>query len=170
MDIDTCTQCSVRACRGTGEGGKMKILCFEISFVGFRQSWLQTKNTFRLREWAWDIPEETVLCTTIETNRYLPTVMGETMAPPIRAYHFSECGDVERHITIEPIMEFDLERMIGLIRECKPKQVNIGADTGRNHLPEPPAGKVRELIAALSEFTTVHQKPNLARIFNDAKR
>ena len=61
-------------------------------------------------------------------------------------------------------MDFDLEEMIRLIHLCHPEQVNIGADTGNNQLPEPPKEKVLELIAALEEFTTVKQKSNLSRI------
>jgi hypothetical protein len=72
-----------------------------------------------------------------------------------------------KHVTIEPIMDFDLEPMIRLVKRCNPVQVNIGADSGNNHLPEPPAGKVLELIAALSEFTTVVQKKNLARLLKE---
>jgi hypothetical protein len=51
-----------------------------------------------------------------------------------------------------------------MIKECAPVQVNIGADSGHNHLPEPPAEKVLELIAELEKITKVVQKPNLARL------
>jgi hypothetical protein len=61
-------------------------------------------------------------------------------------------------------MDFDLYEMVYLIKHCRPAQVNIGADTGHNHLPEPPKEKVLELIAVLGEFTTVKQKTNLSRI------
>lgn len=71
---------------------------------------------------------------------------------------------VETYITIEPIMDFDMEEMIQLIRLSIPTQVNIGADSGNNGLPEPPKEKVLEFIAALERFTTVKQKKNLKRI------
>jgi hypothetical protein len=67
-------------------------------------------------------------------------------------------------ITIEPIMDFDLPEFLEWIKRCNPQQVNIGADTGCNHLREPSKEKVLELIEALSKFTTVKQKKNLNRI------
>jgi hypothetical protein len=71
---------------------------------------------------------------------------------------------VNTFVTIEPVMDFDLDNMVKLVRQCRPKQVNIGADTGHNRLPEPSKEKVVELIVALEEFTIVNQKSNLKRI------
>ncbi len=71
---------------------------------------------------------------------------------------------VNTYVTIEPIMDFDLEEMVELIKKCNPQQVNIGADSGNNHLPEPPKEKIFKLIEALSSFTTVKQKDNLKRL------
>jgi hypothetical protein len=71
---------------------------------------------------------------------------------------------VKTFVTVEPIMDFDLPEFVELIKRANPIQVNIGADTGHNNLPEPPKGKVLELIAALGEFTTVKQKSNLSRL------
>jgi hypothetical protein len=61
-------------------------------------------------------------------------------------------------------MDFDLSRIVAMIKRCNPQQVNIGADTGHNNLPEPPKEKILELISALEEFTTVKQKTNLKRL------
>ena len=61
-------------------------------------------------------------------------------------------------------MDFKLDSFVELIRWCNRVQVNIGADSGRNNLPEPPKEKVLELISALEEFTVVKQKCNLSRI------
>jgi hypothetical protein len=38
------------------------------------------------------------------------------------------------------------------------------ADSGNNHLPEPPKEKVIELISELQKFTTIYQKKNLRRL------
>lgn len=61
-------------------------------------------------------------------------------------------------------MDFDLYQMVGLIKQCSPVQVNIGADSGNNNLPEPSKEKVFELINELEKFTIVHKKKNLNRI------
>jgi hypothetical protein len=71
---------------------------------------------------------------------------------------------VSIQVTIEPIMDFDLGPLALLISSIRPEQVNIGADSGRNHLPEPSKEKIEKLISNLEGFTKVHQKPNLKRL------
>jgi hypothetical protein len=44
---------------------------------------------------------------------------------------------VKKMITIEPIMDFNLDRFSQMLIEAAPARVNIGADSGRNGLPEP---------------------------------
>ena len=72
---------------------------------------------------------------------------------------------VDTYVTTEPIMDFNLEEFVSMIIICKPKQVNIGADTGNHHLPEPSKEKIMQLISELEKFTIVHQKKNLKRLF-----
>lgn len=116
------------------------------------------------------IVDNVIFATTIETNR--EEYIGKD-APAI----LDRYGGIETvcredggrcMVTIEPIMDFDLKPMIEMLSDIEPEQVNIGADSGNNHLPEPPAEKVRELIGELVLFTKVHQKPNLNRILKDA--
>lgn len=122
----------------------------------------QTKNPNRILFWA--MPRNSVICTTIETNRF-HLYMGNT--PPVhqRASAMNAISDyLDTYVTIEPIMNFDLISMIELIKDCRPLQVNIGADSGNNNLPEPPKEKILELIAELEKFTIVKQKKNLKRL------
>lgn len=70
-------------------------------------------------------------------------------------------------ITIEPIMDFDMAGMVELIKTCEPEQVNIGADSKYNGLPEPSKGKVLELIAQLEAFTKVNRKETIYKILNN---
>jgi hypothetical protein len=70
------------------------------------------------------------------------------------------------YVTIEPILEFNLEHMVTMIRRCNPKQVNIGSDSGNNNLPEPTKEKVLQLVAELEKFTVIHNKKNLSRLTN----
>lgn len=126
----------------------------------------QTKNPNRVIEFMRDMPKELVNCTTIETNRWYEDIMMNSPTPLERAdamKHLNIYG-IETYVTIEPIMDFGLEGMVKLIHMCQPKQVNIGADTGRNNLPEPSKEKILELISGLEEFTIVHQKSNLKRL------
>ena len=85
--------------------------------------------------------------------------------PENRAFGmYGFAGYVKTYVTIEPIMDFDLDKMVALIKMCNPKQVNIGADSGNNHLPEPSKEKVLQLIDELQKFTVIHNKKNLKRI------
>ena len=127
---------------------------------------LQSKNPEAFMSFLQYIPTETALCTTIETNRWYEVIMEHAPHPWDRVIGMSprSIKGFERYVTIEPIMDFDLPLLIQMIQECYPKQVNIGADSGNNNLPEPSSKKTLELIDALSEFTTVKLKKNLNRI------
>ena len=125
----------------------------------------QSKNPERFNNWAF--PEHTTLGTTIETNRAYPG-LSNVPSPQKRAnaLNYIDFG-LSAMVTIEPIIDFDLEDLVCLVNECRPKWVNIGADSGGHNLPEPPAEKVRELIAELNKFTEVKIKKNLTRILKE---
>jgi DNA repair photolyase len=128
----------------------------------------QSKNPGRMNLWLRLATQrgqlDCIVCTTIETNRIYPEVMRKSPLPASRAKWMRADNVMPHYVTIEPIMAFDLEPMVDLIRQCNPVQVNIGADSGNNNLPEPSIEKVSELIAALSEFTVISKKRNLGRL------
>ena len=113
------------------------------------------------------MPGKIRLCTTIETNRWYLDIMGNTPRPKQRAEEMYQLAkDFDTYVTIEPIMDFDLQSLVGLIHMCGPTQVNIGADSGNNGLPEPSAEKINSLISELKTFTTIDKKTNLKRLLN----
>lgn len=128
----------------------------------------QTKNPDRLREF--NLPKNSVACTTIETNRFYPEIMNSCPSPTIRAAAMTRIN-LPKYITIEPIMDFDMEELVELIKSCNPVQVNIGADSSskKNRLPEPNRESILELIEELNKFTKVKQKKNLKRIVGKTK-
>jgi hypothetical protein len=112
------------------------------------------------------LPKKSVVCTTIETNQWIGDVMCNCLSPANRAIEMqriSELG-IKTYVTIEPIMKFNLDGLVELIAQCNPEQVNIGADSGGNNLPEPTAKEIQALIIELSRFTKVHKKSNLKRL------
>jgi len=134
----------------------------------FDNSYLfQTKNPIRIVElmgyYDLVLPAKTKICTTIETNRWYYSELGKSPDPEGRAYFMSKIT-LEKYVTIEPIIDFDLLEMVNLIKECNPIQVNIGADSGNNNLPEPSKEKLMELIDELKKFTIIDQKRNLNRL------
>jgi hypothetical protein len=104
-----------------------------------------------------------ILCVTMETNRVYRDAMGYCLDPFERAEDISFYRG-RKMIAIEPVMDFDTAQFAGLIRKCNPEQVNIGADSGHNGLPEPPKEKLLALITELEKFTTVVKKKNLERL------
>jgi len=124
----------------------------------------QTKNPQRLAHYHRYFPQKTRLCTTIESNYYYPSIMKNAPKPEMRAIYMNQFFNRPILVTIEPIMEFQLEEMVRLIKLCEPEQVNIGADSGNNNLPEPPKEKILELMYELKKFTVIDQKNNLARL------
>jgi len=126
----------------------------------------QSKNPKRLERFIDELPGDSVVCTTIETNRHYSDFMGNSPKTLDRANWINEIAHngIKTYVTIEPIMDFDLKEMIHYIETCLPEQVNIGADSGGNKLPEPTREKIEALIDQLSYFTKVKEKKNLKRL------
>jgi len=122
---------------------------------------LQTKAPDAYQDF--NLNEKFILGVTIETNRVYPQ-MGKTPSPAARAMAMSSLTN-RKFITIEPIMDFDLNAMLELVDIVKPDWVNIGADTGNNSLPEPSEAKINELIESLSLHSTkIEIKKNMKRL------
>lgn len=142
----------------------------------------QTKNPCRFSDFynIWGdtdtnicklFPRKKILGTTLETNRCITAFGSEiTKAPGIRC-RITEMCELYKYwfktmISIEPIMDFDIDIFVDLLQQVHPEFVSIGADSGHNNLPEPPAWKVKELIEELKQFTEVKIKDNLKRILD----
>lgn len=134
-------------------------------FYTGNQFLFQSKNPQRFMEFLSYFPDgkRTHLCTTIETNRRYPQ-MNFSPVPEQRADAMFHLDGFQKYVTIEPVTDFDLPHLVDLIWMCKPVQVNIGADSGNNHLPEPSKEKLLALIDELKKFTVIDQKRNLKRL------
>lgn len=122
----------------------------------------QTKNPGRAMKWSTTGIDE-FLGTTIESNREYPE-LSKAPSPISRAVGMMQHAP-NKFVTIEPILDFDVEILVTWLKEIRPAFVNIGADSKGCGLPEPPAEKVRELIAKLGEAKiTIKKKTNLGRI------
>lgn len=122
----------------------------------------QTKNPAKMVSTG--LIENCVTCITLETNRIYSEYMKNSPTPNERVIYF-ENFTYDKYITIEPIMDFDLLQFVDMLKRCEPIQINIGADSGNNHLPEPDNYKIDRLINELMKFTKVKLKKNIKRIF-----
>ena len=124
----------------------------------------QTKNPKRFEMFFDDMKTlglKFILCTTIETDR----IYSDQRKVPSswdRSYHMK--FPCKKMVTIEPIMDFDLDTLIKYIKRVDPFQVNIGADSQKSNLPEPSSDKIKALIIELEKFTKVHLKDNIGRL------
>lgn len=133
----------------------------------------QSKNPWDMFLLFQDMPDDIVLATTIESNKYYPKIMNMSPEPHKRAeamHQISLC-DVTTMVTVEPIMDFELPAMVRFIKYCNPQWVNIGANTASwIKLPEPEPEKIKALIEDLQEFTEVKLKPNLKRLYPEGEK
>lgn len=104
------------------------------------------------------LPENVMISTTIETNRNDLPKMGKAPAPKVRWQNFRDLDWDKKHISIEPIMRFDIEILVGWMRKLNPEIVSVGYDNYNCGLEEPPIKKTLELIDRLEEFTEVERK------------
>lgn len=120
----------------------------------------QTKNTRRLQFFTF--PEKSIICTTIESNFNLD----DNFAPSIseRVKWFQDLPN-KKMITIEPIMDFDIDKLIIIIETINPFQINIGADSGNHKLKEPTKDKIDQLISYFKKTNIkIFGKQNLKRL------
>ncbi len=115
-----------------------------------------TKNPARYFRFLDRFPRRSTLGATIETNRDdLATSVSRAPPPSQRAKAMAELDWPQKYISIEPVMDFDLEVLMSWIRDIRPVTVHVGYDNWNSMLPEPPLWKVRRLIDGLSKFTRV---------------
>lgn len=124
----------------------------------------QTKNPVGYKTTLSNLfPDNCLFGTTIETNRSAAKI---SQAPePIVRYEAMRELKARKFVTIEPIMDFDVDRLAIWIFNIEPEFVNIGSDSKGHNLPEPSIEKVRELISILqANKIEVREKHNLERL------
>ena len=127
---------------------------------------LQTKNPARYWDFKKYIPHSTTCGTTIESNRW-HTVMGKSPTPVDRALGISRMrvSGFKTFITIEPILDFDLNNFVNMIACVNPTFVNIGADSKGHGLNEPSYEKIMQLYDKICKLgIEVRKKINLERL------
>ena len=117
----------------------------------------QSKNPSRILDFiTHPVFHHSVICTTIETNRFYPEIMRNSpkIEERVRAMEKIANLGINTYVTTEPLMQFDLDKMVEYIKRCKPLQVNIGRNTNRKvQLPEPTANEAKVLVTELEKFT-----------------
>ena len=115
--------------------------------------------------WYWHLvyPDNLYQGSTIETNRD----HGLSKAPPpkFRKQYLAASDHSHKLLSIEPIMDFDLEELGSWVEEIRPSIIEVGADNYHNNLPEPPPAKLKALLRNLKGICpVVVEKPGLERL------
>ena len=125
----------------------------------------QTKNPSRYLDYLNHLPPRSMLGTTIETNRDMTNV-STAPHPQERSKAMAKIF-LRKFVTIEPVLDFDVNEFASMIIQIRPSFVNIGADSKNHGLKEPTWEKIDALIKALSDAgIEIKEKHNLDRLKN----
>ena len=116
------------------------------------RNWLlQSKNPKCFEQYLSQLPENTYLVTTLETNRDTTKRISKAPLTSKRLADFKALKWDKKFVTVEPVMDFDLEEFTDMILSVKPECVFIGYNSKPNKvkLPEPSKEKTLELIKRL---------------------
>jgi len=118
---------------------------------------MQTKNPMCFEQY--DLPKNLIIGITLESNKWFKEI-SKAVKPTWRALDFMEIEHPRKIVTVEPIMKFDFDMMVDLIKDINPERVYIGYNSKPKSckLPEPSLVKTKRLIEVLSKFTKVKIK------------
>lgn len=123
----------------------------------------QTKNPGRLIDGPYILPPHALFGCTIETNRDTAEI-SDAPSPRDRMTAMTAFRG-RKFITIEPMLDFDLDILPRWIADINPEFVNVGADSKGHGLPEPQSFKVKEFLTRLEALgVKVIAKDNLLRL------
>jgi len=112
---------------------------------------LLTKNPARYYSFINYLTPNMICGATIETNRQNPDI--SNAPPPI--YRFDSMRDLKwknKFISIEPVLDFDLDVFLKWLKVIAPQTIHIGYDNYNHRMGEPILAKVESLISKLKIF------------------
>jgi uncharacterized Fe-S cluster-containing radical SAM superfamily protein len=112
--------------------------------------YFQSKQPAYFAQFLSEFPENVILLTTLETNRD-ESVVSKAPVPSERYRQFKSLDYPRKAVTIEPIMDFDLEIFADWIRQLRVEYVWLGYNShpGSVALPEPSSEKFQEFWGML---------------------
>jgi len=100
-------------------------------------------------------PSNTILGITLETNHddiYEKAKVAPGAPLPSKRYEdFLKVKHELKMVTVEPVIEFDLDILVGWISKINPVMVWLGYDSRKSNLPEPELTKVTSLYWELGK-------------------
>jgi len=128
---------------------------------------IQSKNPERFFKFADRFPVHTILGTTIESNRDYNISKAPKIQSRVRGISSMMEKGFDRMVSIEPVLDFDLDEFLQILMGIDPNFISIGADSKGHDLAEPSSEKIIVLLEELKKFTMVREKSNLKRLVRD---
>ncbi|MHA1608000.1 MAG: DUF5131 family protein [Candidatus Freyarchaeota archaeon] len=123
---------------------------------------IETKNPSRYFEFLEELPRNVIISTTIETNRVYPKTVSRAPSTLERFKAFLGIPWERKHVSIEPIMDFDMSALTTMMARIEPETVSVGYDNygvlRRLGIPQPEKKKYQRLVEELKSFTKVEDK------------
>jgi uncharacterized Fe-S cluster-containing radical SAM superfamily protein len=119
-----------------------------------KEYYFQSKRPVYFKPFLRDFPDNVILLTTLETNRddgYRK--ISKAPRPSKRYQQFKKLSYPRKVVTIEPVMNFDVDVFLDWVVELDPEYVWLGYNSRPNQvfLPEPSIKKMRKFIDGLRE-------------------
>jgi hypothetical protein len=117
--------------------------------------YLQSKQPAYFEPFLVDLPDNVILLTTLETNRDAGyEVISRAPSPSLRYRQFKALDYPRKVVTIEPVLDFDLNTFSAWIHNIRPEYVYLGFNSKPKAvmLPEPSECKVKKLIQRLWDW------------------
>jgi uncharacterized Fe-S cluster-containing radical SAM superfamily protein len=135
----------------------MQKILARIEQLSDRTFLIQSKNPSIFNDYRF--PGNILLGTTIETNRDDLYEGISNAALPIQRYKaMLKVRHKRKIVTVEPVLDFDVEIMERWVLEIRPETCYVGYDSKKNCLPEPELSKVEVFMERLKERTRVRAK------------
>jgi len=135
----------------------MRRILVRIKQLPDRTFLIQSKNPSVFSKFRF--PGNVLLGTTLETNRDdLYVGISKAPLPSWRFEAMLRLQHSRKIVTIEPVLDFDVEIMERWVRDIRPETCYVGYDSKKNYLPEPEIHKVEVLMKKLKETTSVRAK------------
>lgn len=137
----------------------------KIKYYPDRTFFFQTKDPRVFEDYRWT--DNILLGITLETNRTRYKDLSKAPSPRLRAKMFESIKHTHKVLTIEPILNFDHDLFIKMIKKINPERIYIGYDTKKCHLPEPSLSKTRFFIKELRRLGFVVKEKLLRERWNE---
>lgn len=138
-----------------------------IAQLSDRTFFFQSKDPSCFKKY--EFPSNVMLGITLETNGIMffeedgskKMMYEEICKAPIPRQRWQDFLNLDfdrKIVTIEPILQFDVNVLVRWMRMLDPIRIYVGYDTKKSNLPEPSLTKTKQLIHELRRFTIVKEK------------